>query len=143
METFAHRVADWMNPALAVIAVFAPALGPGRAQNRAGWKRAGRWWAASVAGISLAVAIAETGKARSVWAGHPTFPSGHETFALAALTGLVCWDARWAVFAASAALLMAWALVAAHFHVPIDVLGACLVGPPAALLCQAVSGRFR
>jgi len=39
--------------------------------------------------------------------------------------------------------VMAWALVAARFHTPIDVAGALLTGPGPALLCQLYRVRVK
>jgi membrane-associated phospholipid phosphatase len=94
------------------------------------------FWIRSILGIGLAVILAESGKKYEVWHGHPSFPSGHETFCLAAVTCLASRDLRWLAAGLPLALLMAWALVTAHYHTPIDILGALLTGPLPALLCQ-------
>ena len=67
-----------------------------------------RFWARAVAGIGLAV--------------------------LAAGTLLIRRDPRWLVPVLPAALILAWALVEAHYHQPVDVAGALLIAPPLALL---------
>ncbi len=71
-----------------------------------------------------------------MWPGHSGFPSGHETFCLAAMTCLAVRDPRWLCLGLPLSALMAWALVAARFHTPVDVAGALLTGPGPALLCQ-------
>jgi len=78
-----------------------------------------------------------------VWPGHAGFPSGHETFCLAAMMCLAARDLRWLAVGLPLSLVMAWALVAAHFHTPIDVAGALLSGPGPALLCQLCRTRPR
>ncbi|MBV9848391.1 MAG: hypothetical protein JO250_01770 [Armatimonadetes bacterium] len=124
MEPLAHFLCDVINPLLAVCVALAPVRSP----------RPGAFWARGVAGIGLAVAAAEAGKHWVVWPGHPTFPSGHETFALAAGTLLIRRDSRWLLPVLPLSLLLAWALVEAHYHQPVDVAGALLTGPPLALL---------
>ena len=97
---------------------------------------AGVWdyWLRSAAGIGLAVVLAESGKRYEVWPGHPGFPSGHETLALAAATCLVVCDRRWLWVAVPLTLAQAVLLVVAHFHQPPEVAGALLIGPPVAWL---------
>ena len=94
------------------------------------------FWLRSAAGLGLAVGLAESGKYFVVWPGHPSFPSGHETFALSLATSLVIWDRRWLALALPLAALQAWVLIIAHFHQPPDVVGSLFVGPPCALLCH-------
>ncbi len=101
------------------------------------------YWGRCVLGIGLAVLLAEGGKRWEVWPGHPSFPSGHETFCLAAMTCLAVRDLRWLGLGLPLSVLMAWALVAAHFHTPVDVAGALLTGPGPALLCQLYRIRPR
>ena len=124
MDLLAHWIANSVNPILAACVVIAPRKTP----------RPWAFWARCVAGIGVAVLTAEAGKRYQVWPGHPTFPSGHETFALAAGTLLLRHDPRWLVPVLSLVLILAWALVVAHYHVPVDVVGALLTGPPLALL---------
>jgi len=90
------------------------------------------FWLRSVLGIGIGVALAESGKHFSVWPGRDTFPSGHETLALAAGTCLALRSPRWLVVALPLAALQAWALVAGHFHRPADIAGALVTGilPP-------------
>lgn len=97
---------------------------------------AGEFWLRSILGIGLGVVLAESGKRFEVWQGHPGFPSGHETLALAAGSCLIVRDTRWAWVAVPLALLQAWALVTARFHTPTDVAGALLTGLGPPLLCQ-------
>lgn len=124
----AHLLADGINPLLAVLAAAAPFVRPRH-------PRPLRFWAAGSAAIALPVLLAEAGKAVSVWPGHPSFPSGHETFALAAGTCLVFRRPRWLWIALPLCALLAWALVAAQYHHPLDTAGALLLGPPFAWLC--------
>ncbi len=130
MSSLALVVANAVNPLLAAALVWEPLARP--KPGDPAW----RFWGRAIVGIGAAVLLAEWGKARPVWPHHPTFPSGHETFALAAAVFLVRRNPRWLVPALPVLLLLAWALVAAHFHQPIDVAGALLVGPPVALLCD-------
>ena len=99
-----------------------------------GMKRrsAPEFWLRSGLGIGIAVVLAESGKHFEVWPGRPTFPSGHETLALAAGTCLVLRHPRWLVFVLPLTVLQGWALVAGHFHRPVDVAGALVTGvlPP-------------
>ena len=92
------------------------------------------FWARSLVGIGAGVALAESGKRWEVWAGHPGFPSGHETLALAAATCLACQDRRWLAAGVPLAALQAWALITGHFHTPEDVTGGLVTGilPPLA-----------
>ena len=134
MSSVALALANAVNPVLAACLVSAPRVTPRRADP------AWRFWARAAVGIGVAVLLAEAGKRGEVWPQHPTFPSGHETFALATATFLARRDPRWLTVALPLLLLLAWALVAAHFHRPLDVAGALLVGPPAALLCDRLLG---
>jgi membrane-associated phospholipid phosphatase len=92
--------------------------------------------AAPIIGMRKSICWEFWGRSALVWPEHPSFPSGHETFGLCAATSLVFWDRRWLVIVLPLTILLAWALVAAHFHRPIDVAGALLVGPPCAVLFQ-------
>jgi membrane-associated phospholipid phosphatase len=83
----------------------------------------------SAASIAIAAMLAETGKEHVVLHGDPTFPSGHQTFATATLACLVWRDRRWLLAAVPAAALMGCSLVGAHYHLPIDVVGATVLGP--------------
>lgn len=130
MPSAALILANAINPVLAGSLVGSPWVTP--RMDDPTW----RYWARAAVGISAAVLLAEAGKRFSVWPGHPTFPSGHETFALATATFLVRRDHRWLVPVVPLLLLLAWALVAAHFHHPVDVAGALLSGIPAAWLCD-------
>ena len=124
MEALAHWLANTINPVLAACVLVVPLKSP----------RPWSFWASGVVGIGLAVLAAEAGKRYMVWPGHPTFPSGHETFALAAGTLLIRHDVRWIAPVLPLTILLAWALVEAQFHFPVDVAGALLTGPPLALL---------
>lgn len=95
-------------------------------------RKALEFWVRSLLGIGIGVALAESGKHFQVWPGRPTFPSGHETLALAAGTCLAVRSPRWLALALPLAAFQAWALVAGHFHKPVDVAGALATGllPP-------------
>lgn len=122
-------IANAINPLSALLLLAAPFATPRRTT-------AGEFWGRCVLGVGLAVGLAESGKRWEVWPGHPSFPSGHETFCLAAMTCLVVRDPRWLALGLPLSLVMAWALIAAGFHTPIEVAGALLTGPIPALLCQ-------
>ena len=98
------------------------------ALNQKNWE----FWLRSLLGIGIGVALAESGKHFQVWPGRPTFPSGHETLALAAGTCLAVRNPRWLAVTVPLAAFQAWALVAGHFHKPVDVAGALVTGilPP-------------
>lgn len=122
-------IADAINPISLLLLLTAPFATPRPTS-------AGEFWGRSVLGVGLSVGLAESGKRWEVWHGHPSFPSGHETFCLAAVTCLAVRDTRWLALGLPLSLAMAWALIAARFHTPIDVVGALLTGPGPALLCQ-------
>ena len=125
-------IASAINP-ISILLLLAAPLAPPR-QGYVGENR--EYWGRCVLGIGLAVALAEGGKRWEVWPGHPSFPSGHETFCLAAMTCLAARDPRWLALGLPLSLIMAWALIAAGFHTPTEVAGALLTGPGPALLCQ-------
>ena len=129
MPFLPRLLADAINPISALLLLAAPFATP----------RPGRvwdYWGRCVLGVGFAVILAESGKRWEVWPGHPNFPSGHETFCLAALTCLAVRDPRWLALGLPLSLALAWALVAARFHTPVEVAGALLTGPGPALLCQ-------
>ncbi len=134
MFSLPQVAASAINPILTILLLSAPFYKP---------KPAGPWrfWGRSALGLGLAVIVTESGKYWEVWPGHPSFPSGHETFGLAVATSLVVWDRRWLGLALPLTLLLAWALVAAHYHTPVDVAGAWLVGPPCVLLCHRLGRK--
>ncbi len=129
-----NLIADSVNPATAFLMLAAPLVTPRPV-------RAPEYWVRCFLGIGLAVVLAESGKRWEVWPGHRGFPSGHETFCLAAVTCLAVRDARWLALGLPLSALMAWALVAAQYHTPVDVAGALLTGPAPALLCQLYRAR--
>ncbi len=129
MFSIATLIANSVNPSLTVLLLGAPYYTPRRT---APWE----FWLRSGLGIGLAVAIAESGKLYQVWPGHPSFPSGHQSFALAAAVSLAARDIRWLWLCVPVALLMSWALVASDFHTPVDVAGAWLISPLCALACH-------
>ena len=134
MDALPEFLAESVNPFLLGVLVPLPWVG---ARKGGPW----RFYAACGLGIGVAVTLAELGKARVVWAGHPGFPSGHETFAAAAATCLVCWDRRWAWLAVPTVAAMGWALVESHYHTPEDIAGAVVLGPTVAWLCHWLLGR--
>ena len=134
MPSLPYAVASTINPLLILCLLAAPFVPPRTRKPRT--QSAWEFWGRSLLGIGLATLLAESGKRFEVWPGHPSFPSGHETFCLAAAACLAARDRRWLCLGLPLAALMAWALVAARFHAPVDVAGALLTGPPAALLCQ-------
>lgn len=137
MSALAHFVADRANYLFVALLLAAPFRRP-----RLPWAGAVRFWLAAAVGIGLAVLLAEAGKSSVVWPGHPSFPSGHETFGLACATSLLWRGRRWLPVVLPLALALAWALVTAHYHKTPDVFGALLTGPPPALLCQWLASRL-
>ncbi len=132
----AQTLATYINPLLALFLLIAPLInfGPNTPCKPSCWE----FWGRSLLGLGLAVTLAEGGKHFEVWPGHPSFPSGHETFGLCVATSLIFRDSRWLVVVLPLTALLAWALVAAHFHRPVDVAGSVLVGPPCAVLFQRI-----
>ncbi len=128
-------IANAINPLSALLLLAAPFV---TLRSSRAWElsRAWEYWGRCVLGVGLAVVLAESGKRGEVWPGHPGFPSGHETFCLAAMTCLAVRDPRWLGLGLLLSLVMAWALIAARFHTPLDIAGALLTGPGPALLCQ-------
>ena len=118
-----------VNALLLSLVAATPLLPP---DNTNKTQSAREFWLRSGLGIGIAVMLAEGGKHFQVWPGRPTFPSGHETLALAAGTCLVLRRPHWLVFVLPLAAFQAWALVAGHFHQPVDVAGAVVTGilPP-------------
>lgn len=127
-QSVAHTLANSINPVLALLVAAAPFVRPRHAAPF-------RFWVAGMAAIGLPVALAEAGKAASIWPGHPSFPSGHETFALASAACLAFRNPYWLWIALPLCGLLAWALVVAQYHTPTDTAGALLLGPPVAWLC--------
>lgn len=122
-----------INVLLLSLAAAAPLLPPQSnrlPQNKA--QSAAEFWLRSGLGIGIAVVLAESGKHFMVWPGRPTFPSGHETLTLAAGTCLALRHPRGLVLVLPLAVFQGWALVAGHFHRPVDVVGALVTGilPP-------------
>lgn len=132
MDSPARFLAESLNPLLVGMILAAP--GPPT-------RGAGRYWGRCAVAVGLAVLLAEAGKKYEVWHGHSGFPSGHATFALACATCLILRDRRWAWLAAPSVLLMAWALVAAHYHDVPDVVGALILGPTVAALVLRLMAR--
>ena len=99
------------------------------------------FWLRSLFGIGISVALAESGKRFEVWPGRNTFPSGHETLALAAGTCLVVCSPRRVAWMLPLAALQGWALVAGHFHRPVDIAGALVTGILPPLGCHLYKQR--
>ena len=118
----AHILANSLNPLL-IVCVFC--AGIARRERDPLWK----YWGACILGIGAAVVLAEAGKYFAVWPGHPSFPSGHESFAVSSSACLAAADRRWLWAVVPICLIMGWALVAAGYHHPIDVAGAALLAP--------------
>jgi len=74
-------IANCVNPILTVFLAAAPFVGV---------RKSGCWefWGRTALALGLAVVLAESGKYFQVWPGHPSFPSGHETFGLCAAANL-------------------------------------------------------
>ncbi|MGI4790207.1 MAG: phosphatase PAP2 family protein [Janthinobacterium lividum] len=123
-----YFLTNGINTVLILLVAAAPLLPQPKRRNNG----AIEFWLRSLLGIGIGVVLAETGKRIVLWPGHPSFPSGHETLALAAGVCLVVRSPRWAAAAVPIAALQAWALVAGHFHRPIDIAGALITGilPP-------------
>lgn len=132
MPVLAHLLANAINPLFALLLLTAPLIG-----RRAPRRRILTFWAASIIGIAISVLLAEEGKRMVILPGHPRFPSGHETFALACAANLLCWRAAYIYVALPLVLIIGWALVTAHFHQTIDIFGAAITGTWPSLLCQA------
>ncbi len=133
-DAFSHLLADNINPIFLAMLAAAPAVGERE-------PRPWRWWGRCTLAVAVPVALAEVAKARSFWAGHPGFPSGHETFGLACATCLASRFPRSLLLTGPLCLLLAWALVNAHYHDPVDAAGALLLGPPVAWLCLRLARR--
>lgn len=119
-----------INALLLLLVAAAPLLPSTETHQDA--QSAREFWLRSGLGIGVAVLLAESGKHFEIWPGRPTFPSGHETLALAAGACLAVRRPRWLMLALPLAVFQGWALVAGHFHRPLDVAGAVLTGilPP-------------
>jgi len=121
-----------LNALLLFLVAAAPRIPSPHKPSRSAWN----FWMRSGLGIGIGVALAESGKHFQVWPGRDTFPSGHETLALAAGTCLVMRNPRWLAVALPLAALQAWALVAGHFHRPVDIAGALVTGILPPLACH-------
>jgi membrane-associated phospholipid phosphatase len=132
IDDVAALVAELVNPVLVLLLLAAP-WAP-RKPNEG----AIQFWVSSAAAIALATLIAEAGKNCSVWPGHDTFPSGHESFGAAAGICLAGYDRDWLWFVVPLLAVFGWALVTAGYHDPPDIIGAIVVGPASALLARYV-----
>ena len=117
-----------INTGLLLLVAAAPLLAAPHKLSRSAFA----FWLRSGLGIGIGVVLAESGKRFQVWPGRDTFPSGHETLALAAGTCLVAQNPRWLAVVLPLAAVQGWALVAGHFHRPVDIAGALVTGilPP-------------
>ena len=128
--------ANIINPILALLLLAIPFL------TRKG-SLAPSFWLASAAGMIVGTFLAERGKAHQIWPGHPGFPSGHETFGIAAGVSLICWDRRWAFMVVPILILLGGALITVKYHDLPDVLGATVTGTVPALFFQAIRRTLR
>jgi membrane-associated phospholipid phosphatase len=132
--TIAYTLAETINPFLIgawVSLVIA----------RTGTKSQRSFAASSIIALAFSVSLAELGKAHGVWPGDPGFPSGHETFGASVAVSLLRADRRWTLLAAAACLLLAWALVFAHYHKPVDVFGGLALGTLVTMAVHKVALR--
>ena len=127
-EDIARLIAELVNPALAIVLLAAPWVP--RRPEESPWQ----FWATCLIALLIAWSIADNGKAHEVWSGHPTFPSGHESFAAAASTCLARYDRDWIWLMAPILAVFGWALVTAGYHDPEDIYGGLVVGPVSAFL---------
>lgn len=125
------------NALLLLLVAAAPLLPAPRKLSQSAFN----YWLRSGLGIGIGVVLAESGKHFQVWPGRASFPSGHETLALAAGTCLVVQNPRWLAVALPLAALQAWALVAGHFHRPLDIAGALVTGIAPPLGCLLYKQR--
>ena len=132
-----------INALLLLLVAAAPLLPAPRKLSQSKLSRSTlNYWLRSGLGIGMGVALAESGKHFQVWPGRASFPSGHETLALAAGTCLVARSPRWLALALPLAALQAWALVAGHFHRPVDIAGALVTGIMPPLGCHFYKQHF-
>jgi membrane-associated phospholipid phosphatase len=133
----AHGLASGLNPLLTAALLLVPS-----ARVREGSRRTQAYcqeFVRTAMGVAGAVTLAEWGKRQTAWPGHYGFPSGHETFAVAAATCLVLRDRRWVPLAVPVAGIMGWALVRAGYHDWPDVLGGAALGAAIPLMVSAAS----
>lgn len=130
MDDIARLLAEIVNPVFVLLLLAAPWIPRHKEEPPV------KFWVGAALGIAVATVLAEQGKALPIWPGHETFPSGHETFGLAAGTALAGYDRDWLLFVVPLAVILGWALVTAGWHEPVDLVGAVLVGPPSSLFCR-------
>lgn len=114
--TFAQldKIADAVNPALAVLLMFAPL--------KANWRRAGIFLVRSWLAVGAVYLLAHLPRWLHWFGGHP-FPSGHLAFALSVVASLVVLN-RWWWFLAPLVAAYAALIVALGFHNWLDIAGA-------------------
>ena len=125
-----------LTNAINVLLLFLVAAAPLLPRPEKPIRKAAPFWLRSFFGIGIGAALAEIGKRLVIWPHHPSFPSGHETLALAAGTCLALWNPRWLALALPLAAVQAAALVIGHFHRPSDVAGALATGLLPPLACH-------
>lgn len=93
------------------------------------WPATLRFWIVCGFSIGLAIAATKAGKRWQIWPGHPAFPSGHTTMALACAYCLVARRGRAYLWPATVfCVLMGVALVGGHWHTPVEIIGALVPG---------------
>jgi membrane-associated phospholipid phosphatase len=131
-QTIALCLASYIGPVLVLaLLIVAPMSGSVR--------EIARYAITCALSILVAWLLTVIGKNLPVWPGHPHFPSGHAAFGAAAAAGLV-WRRTALLPAAIAALAgLAWGLVAAKFHTPVEVAGGLALGVLVALGIQRLA----
>jgi membrane-associated phospholipid phosphatase len=138
----ASEICRSINPIFVALVLEEPLI-PAKSRSRSRRSSSSLWfYLQAVLAIGIPVALAELGKKYQVWPGHLNFPSGHTTFAAAAATCLVMRRGeRWAWMAVPLVLLMALGLLYGHWHTPLEVLAALVLGPAVAWMIMSLTTR--